>query len=134
EAARGDREEDVQQHGGPAAGHLVQRQGVGRREGEAPELRRADGRERLHREAGAAARRVVPARAQVLVTASATTEISQMLNLIDRRPSSRGKSAVNRERFLRRYKSHIQDAVKKMIGERHLADMERGGDVRVPKK
>jgi uncharacterized sporulation protein YeaH/YhbH (DUF444 family) len=57
-----------------------------------------------------------------------------MLQLIDRRPSSRGKSAVNRERFLRRYKSHIQDAVKKMVGERHLADMEQGGEVRVPKK
>jgi uncharacterized sporulation protein YeaH/YhbH (DUF444 family) len=57
-----------------------------------------------------------------------------MLQLIDRRPSSRGKSAVNRERFLRRYKSHIQDAVKKMVGERRLADMEQGGEVRVPKK
>ena len=57
-----------------------------------------------------------------------------MLHLIDRRPSSRGRSAVNRERFLRRYKSHIQEAVKKMVGERKLADMERGGEVRVPKK
>src|SRR6478735_9501739 len=57
-----------------------------------------------------------------------------MLHLIDRRPSSRGRSAVNRERFLRRYKSHIQDAVKKMVGERKLADMEQGGEVRVPKK
>ena len=57
-----------------------------------------------------------------------------MLQLIDRRPSSRGKSAVNRERFLRRYKSHIQDAVKKMVGERHLADMEQGGEVRVPRR
>src|SRR5512132_3049703 len=57
-----------------------------------------------------------------------------MLQLIDRRPSSRGKSAVNRERFLRRYKSHIQAAVKKMVGERKLADMEQGGEVRVPKK
>jgi len=57
-----------------------------------------------------------------------------MLQLIDRRPSSRGKSAVNRERFLRRYKSHIQAAVKKMVGERRLADMEKGGEVRVPKK
>jgi uncharacterized sporulation protein YeaH/YhbH (DUF444 family) len=57
-----------------------------------------------------------------------------MLQLIDRRPSSRGKSAVNRERFLRRYKSHIQTAVKKMIGERRLADMEQGGEVRVPRK
>ena len=57
-----------------------------------------------------------------------------MLHLIDRRPSSRGKSAVNRERFLRRYKSHIQDAVKKMVGERRLGDMEQGGEVHVPKK
>jgi uncharacterized sporulation protein YeaH/YhbH (DUF444 family) len=57
-----------------------------------------------------------------------------MLHLIDRRTSSRGRSAVNRERFLRRYKSHIQEAVKKMVGERKLADMERGGEVRVPKK
>src|SRR5882672_3739884 len=57
-----------------------------------------------------------------------------MLQLIDRRPSSRGKSAVNRERFLRRYKSHIQAAVQRMVGERKLADMERGGEVRVPKK
>ena len=43
-----------------------------------------------------------------------------MLNLIDRRPSSRGKSAVNRERFLRRYKSHIQDAVKKICQDATL--------------
>ena len=57
----------------------------------------------------------------------------RMLQLIDRRPNG-GKSAVNRERFLRRYKTHIREAVKKMIGERHLADMERGGEVRVPKK
>ncbi len=57
-----------------------------------------------------------------------------MLHLIDRRPNGRGKSAVNRERFLRRYKAQIQDAVKKMVGERRLADMEQGGDVRVPKK
>ncbi len=57
-----------------------------------------------------------------------------MLHLIDRRPNGRGKSAVNRERFLRRYKTQIQEAVKKMVGERHLADMERGGEVRVPRK
>ena len=69
EAARGDREEDVLQHRGPAAGDLVQRQGVRRRQAEAPELRRAHGREGLHRKAGAPARRVVPARAQVVLKA-----------------------------------------------------------------
>jgi uncharacterized sporulation protein YeaH/YhbH (DUF444 family) len=57
-----------------------------------------------------------------------------MHHVIDRRPNSRGKSAVNRERFLRRYKAQIHDAVKKMVGERRLADMERGGEVRVPRK
>src|SRR6185503_368608 len=57
-----------------------------------------------------------------------------MFQLIDRRPNSRGKSDVNRARFLRRYKSQIQGAVKKMIGERSLTDMERGGEVRVLRK
>jgi uncharacterized sporulation protein YeaH/YhbH (DUF444 family) len=57
-----------------------------------------------------------------------------MFPLIDRRPNGRGKSAVNRERFLRRYKTQIRAAVKKMIGERNLADMERGGEVHVPRK
>ncbi|MGE5088186.1 MAG: DUF444 family protein, partial [Candidatus Levyibacteriota bacterium] len=57
-----------------------------------------------------------------------------MVQLIDRRASARGRSAVNRERFLRRYKSQIQQAVRKMVGERRLADMEQGGEVRVPRK
>ena len=57
-----------------------------------------------------------------------------MFQLIDRRPNSRGKSDVNRSRFLRRYKTQIQGAVKKMIGERSLTDMEKGGEVRVPRK
>jgi uncharacterized sporulation protein YeaH/YhbH (DUF444 family) len=57
-----------------------------------------------------------------------------MFQLIDRRPNSRGKSDVNRARFLRRYKSQIQGAVKKMIGERSLSDMEQGGVVHVPRK
>ena len=57
-----------------------------------------------------------------------------MAHLIDRRLNDRGKSAVNRERFLRRYKTHVQEAVKQMVGERKLADMEQGGEVRVPRK
>ena len=57
-----------------------------------------------------------------------------MLHLIDRRPNGRGKSAVNRERFLRRYKVQIQDAVKKMVGERRLADLDQGAEVRVRNK
>jgi len=57
-----------------------------------------------------------------------------MSHLIDRRENARGKSAVNRARFMRRYKAQIGAAVKKMVSERRLADMEKGGDVYVPRK
>src|SRR5688572_9533860 len=57
-----------------------------------------------------------------------------MNRLIDRRLNSRGKSTVNRERFLRRYKTQVRDAVKRMVGERKIEDMDRGGEVHLPKK
>lgn len=55
-----------------------------------------------------------------------------MLQLIDRRQNGRNKSAVNRERFLRRYKGQVREAVRGMIGERSIADMDKGGDVNIP--
>ena len=57
-----------------------------------------------------------------------------MMRLIDRRLNGRNKSAVNRERFLRRYKEHVRRAVKGMIAERSIADMEKGGEVEVPSR
>jgi uncharacterized sporulation protein YeaH/YhbH (DUF444 family) len=54
--------------------------------------------------------------------------------LIDRRENGRHKSAVNRERFIRRYKSRIREAVRDMASERSIADMDKGGEVRVPVK
>ena len=54
--------------------------------------------------------------------------------LIDRRLNGRNKSAVNRERFIRRYKDHIRRSVKGMIAERSITDMAKGGDVKVPAK
>jgi len=57
-----------------------------------------------------------------------------MAHLIDRRLNDRGKSSSNRERFLRRYKSHVQEAVRRMVGERNLRDLEQGGEVRVPRR
>lgn len=56
------------------------------------------------------------------------------MQLIDRRLNGNNKSAVNRERFLRRYKEHVRRAVKGMIAERSIADMDKGGDVSVPAK
>jgi len=52
--------------------------------------------------------------------------------IIDRRLNDRNKSAVNRERFLRRYKEHIRRSVQDMVAERSIRDMERGGEVRIP--
>src|SRR5512140_54993 len=56
------------------------------------------------------------------------------MQLIDRRLNGNNKSAINRERFLRRHKDHIRRAVKDMIAERSIADMDKGGDVSVPAK
>lgn len=54
--------------------------------------------------------------------------------VIDRRLNDRNKSAVNRERFMRRYKTQIQRAVGDMVAERSIKDMEHGGSVNIPKK
>lgn len=54
--------------------------------------------------------------------------------IIDRRLNDRKRSAVNRERFIRRYKQHIKQAVSDMVSERSIRDMEHGGDVRIPVK
>ncbi len=55
-----------------------------------------------------------------------------MSYIIDRRLNSRNKNAVNRQRFMRRYKSHIQKAVQEAIKQRSITDMERGEDVAIP--
>ena len=52
--------------------------------------------------------------------------------IIDRRPNDRSGSAVNRERFMRRYRAQIRRAVDDMVADRSIRDMERGGDVKVP--
>jgi hypothetical protein len=54
--------------------------------------------------------------------------------IIDRRLNDRNKSATNRERFIRRYKAHVQRAVTDMVAERSIRDMERGGQVKIPVK
>ena len=57
-----------------------------------------------------------------------------MAHLIDRRENAPNKSAVNRARFLRRYKAQIKRAVHDMVAERSITDMDRGGNVSVPRK
>ncbi|MEW6167890.1 MAG: YeaH/YhbH family protein [Pseudomonadota bacterium] len=57
-----------------------------------------------------------------------------MSTIIDRRLNDRNKNAVNRQRFLRRYKAQIQHAVDEMVSKRSITDMERGGKVNIPVK
>lgn len=54
--------------------------------------------------------------------------------LIDRRLQGKNKSAVNRERFLRRYKAQIKDAVGRAIKGRSITDIENGEKVSIPVK
>ena len=55
-------------------------------------------------------------------------------SIIDRRLAGKNKSIGNRERFMRRYKTQIRDAVRRAVDGRGIRDMERGEEVRIPKK
>ncbi len=55
-------------------------------------------------------------------------------SIIDRRLAGKNKSIGNRERFLRRYKEQIRDAVKRAIDGRGIRDIERGEDIRIPRR
>ncbi|HSI49660.1 MAG TPA: YeaH/YhbH family protein [Ideonella sp.] len=54
--------------------------------------------------------------------------------IIDRRLAGKNKSIGNRERFLRRHKDQIRDAVRRAVDGRGIRDLERGEEVRIPKK
>jgi uncharacterized sporulation protein YeaH/YhbH (DUF444 family) len=54
--------------------------------------------------------------------------------IIDRRLAGKNKSIGNRERFLRRHKVQIREAVKRAVDGRGIRDMEKGEDIRIPKR
>ena len=54
--------------------------------------------------------------------------------IIDRRLAGKNKSIGNRERFLRRYKEQIRKAVRRAVDGRGIRDLERGEEIRIPKK
>jgi uncharacterized sporulation protein YeaH/YhbH (DUF444 family) len=57
-----------------------------------------------------------------------------MHQIIDRRLAGKNKSIGNRERFLRRYRDQIRDAVRKAVGDRSLHTIEEGADITLPRK
>jgi hypothetical protein len=57
-----------------------------------------------------------------------------MTNFIDRRLNSKNKSTVNRQRFIRRYKSQIKQSVEKAVNKRGVTDIDSGENVTITKK
>ena len=57
-----------------------------------------------------------------------------MQQIIDRRLAGKNKSIGNRERFLRRHKEQIREAVKRAIDGRGIRDIERGEDIHIPNR
>ena len=55
-----------------------------------------------------------------------------MPQLIDRRLNPRDKSLGNRQKFLRRTKAQIREAVDRAVRERGIADASKGGSVSIP--
>ena len=54
--------------------------------------------------------------------------------VIDRRLSGKNKSIGNRERFLRRYREQIRDAVRQAVAGRSIHDIEQGEDITLPRR
>lgn len=57
-----------------------------------------------------------------------------MSQLIDRRQNTGKKSTVNRQRFLRRYKRQIKEAVSNAIAKRSITDINREEEITIPAK
>lgn len=57
-----------------------------------------------------------------------------MMQFIDRRQNSKNKNAVNRQRFLHRFKHQIKNAVSDIIAKRSICDIERGEKINIPAK
>jgi uncharacterized sporulation protein YeaH/YhbH (DUF444 family) len=57
-----------------------------------------------------------------------------MTQIIDRRLSGKNRSAVNRRRFLRRYRSQIKQSVADAISGRSITEIDEGEKVHIPAK
>ena len=57
-----------------------------------------------------------------------------MSAIIDRRLNGKNKSAVNRQRFLRRYRQQIKDAVTDAVNGRSITEIDKGERINIPAK
>lgn len=61
-----------------------------------------------------------------------TTVPVMSTRIVDRRSDPAGRGAVNRERFIRRFKDEIKRAADDEFGKRSITDLGRGGKVTIP--
>ena len=57
-----------------------------------------------------------------------------MAHFIDRRLNGKNKSTVNRQRFIRRYKKQIKEAVSNAINKRSVTDSSSGESISIPQR
>jgi len=56
------------------------------------------------------------------------------LQIIDRRLAGKNKSVGNRERFVRRYKEQIAEAVRRAVSQRDIRNIEQAESITIPRK
>lgn len=56
------------------------------------------------------------------------------LHIIDRRLAGKNKSVGNRERFVRRFKEQIAEAVRKAVSARDIRHIDQAESITIPKK
>ncbi len=57
-----------------------------------------------------------------------------MTRIVDRRLNGKNKSAVNRQKFIRRFRNQIKKAVADAVTERSVTDLDKGEKVSIPAK
>jgi len=57
-----------------------------------------------------------------------------MSRIIDKRLNGKNNSAVNRQRFIRRYKKQIKQTVSDSISKRSITEVEKGESIKLPTK
>ncbi len=57
-----------------------------------------------------------------------------MTQIVDRRLNGKNKSAVNRQKFLKRFRQQIKKSVENAIAERSVTDLDKGEKISIPRR
>lgn len=60
--------------------------------------------------------------------------VNRVIQIVDRRLNGKNKSAVNRQKFIHRFRSQIKKAVADAINKRSVTDLDKGEKISIPAK